>query len=202
MNFKAIVFDYGNVLAGIPGSQTSNDMIQVIGVSPEKYARAYFRYNQQVNRGEITWEQLWELVLTDLDKLDKLPAVLENNRAYEASLDQINTDVTELAVRLKKSGYKIGVLSNTTPSGAVRIHQKLAPYDLDVIHCSAETGKVKPSPDAFYDLAKALDVDIKSMIFIDDSSRSLSTADECGYTPILFTSYENLLNQLQKLKIS
>jgi hypothetical protein len=40
------------------------------------------------------------------------------------------------------------------------------------------------------------------MIFIDDSERSLSTAEQCGYTPILFTGYDELVEQLNSLHVN
>jgi HAD superfamily hydrolase (TIGR01549 family) len=202
MNFKAVVFDYGNVLAGAPGPQAGFNLVDKLDVTRDEYFQAYFRYNKQVNRGEITWDELWRLVLTDLDRMDKLPLALQSVKEHEESLDRLNMNVMDLAVRLKQNGYKIGVISNTTVKGAERIHTKLDPYPFDAVHCSSETGKVKPDPSMFIDMATALQVDIHDMVFIDDSERSLSTAQECGYAPIQFNNYEELLSQLVSLGIN
>jgi HAD superfamily hydrolase (TIGR01509 family) len=201
MNFQAIVFDYGNVLAGVPGSGWADDIKTAIGVAEDDYNHAFFKYNHLAHSGETDWDELWRSVLTDLGKLDKLPEVIRIKNDYEDSLSNLNQPVVDLAVRLKEEGYKIGVISNTSPEGAKRIHKKLAPYPFDIVHCSAETGKVKPSPAAFVEMATALGIDIHTMVFIDDSKRNLSTAAETGYTPILFNSYHDLVDMLASLDI-
>lgn len=201
MKYEAIVFDYGNVIAGNPGKTDFLRLLTAIGTTREEYDQAYFAHNKKVNRGEISWEELWRLVLKDLGKEDRYEAVLAINREHKASLDNLNTDVIGLAQKLKTAGYKIGVLSNTTLEGARNIHRQLAPYEFDAINCSSETGLVKPEPAAFASIAAALGINLKSMVFVDDSERSLSTAAECGYTPILFTGYEQLAAELTRLHI-
>jgi HAD superfamily hydrolase (TIGR01509 family) len=201
MTFKAIVFDYGNVLAGTPGPSWAQDIPKIIGVPANIYSRAVAKYSYAVNHGDLTWPELWANVLTDLDLMDKLPEVIANTVAYENSLEHINQDVANLARHLHESGFKTGVLSNTTTNGAARIHRTLSPYPFDAIHCSAETGLVKPDPGAFNAIASELGVSEEAMIFIDDSERSLSTAEQCGYTPILFTGYDELVSTLEGLGI-
>ncbi len=71
----------------------------------------------------------------------------------------------------------------------------------DVFHISAETALVKPEPDAFKHLANELGVEIKELVYIDDSEKSLSTSKECGFTPVLFESYEQLVNDLTRLDV-
>ena len=39
----------------------------------------------------------------------------------------------------------------------------------------------------------------QKILFIDDSEKSLETAKELGYAPILFESYDQLREELQKL---
>ena len=64
------------------------------------------------------------------------------------------------------------------------------------------SGYVKPEPKAFNTFIKDLGVAMDELVFIDDSEKSLSTAKECGYTPILFKSYEQLIAALQQLGIA
>lgn len=59
--YKAVGFDWGGVLNGRPGKYFAMAVADTIGVSPEAYRTAYFHHNRKVNRGEITWEQLWSL---------------------------------------------------------------------------------------------------------------------------------------------
>ena len=66
----------------------------------------------------------------------------------------------------------------------------------------AVTGFVKPVQKAFTHLADELGAPINELIFIDDTPKSLSSALEVGFTPILFTGYEQLLNDLANLGIN
>ena len=50
-------------------------------------------------------------------------------------------------------------------------------------------------------LIDQLGVAPEELVFTDDSVPSLSTADEIGYTPLLFTGHDNLVNDLKALNI-
>ena len=71
----------------------------------------------------------------------------------------------------------------------------------DTIIISAEVGMSKPDPQIFQLFAQQLGVETTELIFIDDSENSLISAKEVGYTPILYTGYEELEEQLQNLGI-
>ena len=68
----------------------------------------------------------------------------------------------------------------------------------DVFIVSAEVGVMKPDPEIFNLFAERLGVTLPELVFIDDSKRSLSAAVECGFEPVLFESYEQLVQSLNK----
>lgn len=196
---KAIGFDWGGVLNGQPSSIFRAKVEKLLGITTQQYQTAYFRHNKKANRGEITWPELWKLVLGDLNKLDYLPEV--THIAEEANKDSLNTNMVELVDTLRSSGYQVGLLSNNSIEKANLMRTQGLPPHFDAFHISAETGFVKPEPEAFLHLAKELGVDIHELVFIDDAPKSLSTASEVGYTPILFTGYDALTANLRQLNI-
>ncbi len=200
MAIKAIGFDYGGVIKGNPGAIFGAGITNILGVTDEQFYQAYYRHNKAVNRGEISWPELWKLVLSDLNKSDKFQEVMAlHNQVYNQSL---NSNMLELVDTLRKSGYKVGLLSNNTLDEEAKMMSLHLEQHFDVLHVSASTGFVKPEPEAFNTFIKDLGVTMDELVFIDDSEKSLSTAKECGYTPILFKSYGQLIAALQQLGIA
>lgn len=201
-NYRAIGFDWGGVLNGKPGMYFVQSVAAEIGVTPAAYQTAYFHHNQKVNRGEVSWEQLWELVLAELGHQHE-PALVQRiiQISEEANADNLNEDILALVDRLRANGYKVGLLSNNTTEKAALMRKRGLDKKFDAFAISVETGFVKPEPAAFNHLARDLGVDISELIFIDDSPKSLSTAEETGFTPILFNNYDELVSDLNALGI-
>ena len=76
MAIKAIGFDYGGVIKGNPGAIFGAGITNILGVTDEQFYQAYYRHNKAVNRGEISWPELWKLVLSELNKSDKFQEVM------------------------------------------------------------------------------------------------------------------------------
>lgn len=121
--------------------------------------------------------------------------------SQDFSADDLNQNVLDLVDKLHNLGYRTGLLSNNSREKASMMRAEGLDSHFDVFHISAETGYVKPEPEAFSYLADELGVDLNELVFIDDSENSLSTAADCGYTPILFESYDQLARELTELGI-
>lgn len=199
MKYKAIGFDYGGVIKGLPGSFFSMRVCELLGVTKEKWSEAYFHHNKKINRGDITWPELWQLVLSKLGQPDKVDEVTKISD--EVFNQPINQPMLSLVDRLRSNGYKVGLLSNNTLEAAKKMRGQGLDRHFDVLHVSAETKLVKPEPEAFAQFARDLEVEQKELVFIDDAEKSLSTARECGFTPIQFKSYDKLIDDLQSLGI-
>lgn len=199
MAYKAIGFDWGGVLNGKPGKYFGQEVSNLLGITHDEYLEAYFKHNKKINRGEITWEELWKLVLTDIGQPGMVPQVMEISKA--ANSDNLNEDVLDIVDKLKSNGYKVGLLSNNTIDKAQNMRNSGLNTHFDVFHISEETGLVKPEPESFYKICRDLKVDPKEFIFVDDSEKSLSTSKEVGYTPVLFESKDQLVEELKKLGI-
>jgi len=200
MAYKAIGFDYGGVLTGESGSMVSKKIAALLNVNPEDYQTIYYQHNRDFNLDKISWRQLWAIVLEKLgksDKLDELLALLDKTHP-----GQPNQQVLQLVGDLRRRGFKTGLLSNNTTEAAARMRKQGLDSYFDILDISTETGFVKPEPAAFEHFAKGLEVELNELIFIDDSAKSLSTANEVGYHPILYTDYDNLVKLLAALEIS
>ncbi|MCI5108230.1 MAG: HAD-IA family hydrolase [Candidatus Pacebacteria bacterium] len=196
--YKGIGFDYGGVIAGNPGSVFVEAVSQFLGVTKEDFNKTYFKYNQLFNNGKIDIYNLYELIIADLGVSASVDEVIEFGKNFKS--DYINEDVVDLIKKLRVN-YKIGLLSNNTIENANAIKATGINRLFDAFIISEEIGFSKPSQEAFDIFFKALDTLPKETIFIDDSMQSLSKAEEIGYEPVLFESFEKLTNDLEKLGI-
>ena len=202
--YKAIGFDWGGVINGKPGGFSWQPLADEVGVSLADFEVAYFHHNQPFNRDEISARELWRRVIGELGHDVNDESFMDRILALHslANLDDINEDVIGLLKILRANGYKLGLLSNNTTKGADHMIELGIDTYFDVFHVSAVTGFVKPVQKAFTHLADELGAPINELIFIDDTPKSLSSALEVGFTPILFTGYEQLLNDLANLGIN
>lgn len=196
----AIGFDWGGVLYSEPGGPLYLKLMDLLNVSLDDYNAAYFRYNKQANSGQITWHELWKSVLTELDKLDFLEQVLA--LSIESMDKVLDVDILKLVDKLRTNGYKVGLLTNNTSEKAAELRAEGLETHFDAFVVSEEVGLAKPDPAIYRQFAAALDIELRELIFVDDSPQSLSTAEKCGYMPILFKNYQQLIFTLKKLGIN
>lgn len=194
---KAVGFDWGGVLNGEPSAVFDQQIADLLEVTPQEYLDVYFKYNRKLNSGEITWEELWTLVLRDLGKANKLPEI--RKLSQQGNDDSLNMDILELVDTLRRNGYKVGMLSNNIKEKATDLRAIGLDTHFDVFHISAETGFVKPEPAAFEHFSQELGVQLSELVFIDDSQKSLSTAVVCGFTPLHFENHDKLVSDLINL---
>lgn len=204
MSIKAVGFDYGGVIGGVGsnGLNFTRQICEILGVDEPTYKDVYFGMNYKINTGEIeSWHEFWKLFVDKIGKPEKYDAVVNLSNEADKHLQVIDEKMLGLADRLRTVGYKVGLLSNNTVENAKKMRHQSIDKHFDVFHISAETKLMKPSPQAFEYLAEELGVRPNEMAFIDDAEKSLSTADEVGFKPVLFESYDKLEEQLTKLGV-
>jgi putative hydrolase of the HAD superfamily len=148
----------------------------------------------------LPYHEVWQKVAAVFDKGHHNDAIEKLFRDRDESA-KFDPRMLELVDKLKVH-YKVGLLSNNSLSGGKRIRSLGVDKHFDVFLISAEIGLQKPDQEAFKVLYEGLGVAPSEMIFIDDSESSLRTAQEIGFQPILFTTYESLLQKLEELEIS
>ena len=196
---KAICFDYGGVIGGVGavGANFTQQACEVLGVDMRTYKDVYFGMNHKINTGEIeTWREFWRLFVDTIGKPDTYDAIVKLSEDTTKQLDIVDDSMLNLVDELHGQGYKTGLLSNATIENGKSMRKLGVDGHFDSFHISAETKHMKPSPVAFIQLAESLQVQPSEMIFIDDSEKSLSTAEEVGFVPIRFESRDKLRDEL------
>ena len=199
MKYKAVGFDYGGVIAGIPSSEFNRRITELLNVTPEAYETIYFKNNHLLNHDTLSTEMFWSKVLDEMERFDKLDDLLR----FLKSLNQheINKDILSLAKHLKIIGYKIGILSNNTLEGVERMRSAGLMELFDVVAVSTEIGFSKPSPKAFDIFIEKLNILPDELVFIDDTAKSLESAKEIGYQPVEYIEFKKLQDELSGIGI-
>ncbi len=202
---KAIGFDYGGVLGGDAeaGKRFKTKICELINVSLPVWEDAYFSKNHLLNTGVVVSRRdFWSVLLTTLNRTEYLDQAIKLDENLSASYINLNLDMIKLVDSLRIAGYKVGLLSNASASVAEKIRAQDVERHFDSFIISAEIGVQKPDCLAFTKLATSLGVGISELVFIDDATKSLVNAADCGFTPILFKSQAQLEIDLHKLGLT
>jgi putative hydrolase of the HAD superfamily len=197
---KAIGFDWGGVISGSPGREFDKQVSQLLGVTPDEFQKTYFSMNELINNGVLEKEDFWRLLLRKFGKEEKYDEFEEVRKNYQDK-KQINQEVIQLVDDLRNNRYKVGLLTNNTSDARKRFKDLGVLTHFDCVIISAEVGLSKPDARIFELFTKQMGVNPQELVFIDDSENSLKNADEVGYTPVLYTGYEDLVKTLQQLEI-
>lgn len=197
---KAIVFDYVGVIEIIERGLIKK-ISKYLGISKEDWDEVYYSLIYLFHTNQSSWEGVADLVAKKFNATDEqishMQEMIKENRATR----KINQELVEIIRNLKNKNYKIGLLSNNYVELRQEI-QDLGLSDLfNTIVISAEVCFYKPQPEIFQILFDKLNVKNEEVVFIDDNQSSLVGASDIGYTPILFTSNEKLLEDFKKLGI-
>lgn len=197
VNYRAIGFDYAGVLVSIQSRMQG--ISEIVDLPTDELRKVYFQNNALFNINEVPYHEFWRILLRKIGKEEKSDEVLRYVVSRETQT--INNDMVALLDRLRSLKFKVGLLSNNSKGAAAKMRQEGFGEHVDVLMVSAEVGYQKPSPEIFRLFAEKLGVRTDELIFIDDSKQSLSLADEIGFHPILFTSYDNLVREFTSLGV-
>lgn len=203
-NFRAIGFDWGGVILQYPAGSFNGLAARFLGINKDAFDRAFFLHSHMVNKA-VAYDfdhadDMWGKILRELGKEERLNDFIQFVKNVPKGF--IDQRMLALVAILKKSGFAVGMLSNMTRSGAEKFLEGGYEQFFDAVLFSSEIGFMKPEPEAFLKLAEALRVDIAELVFIDDSEKSLETAKQVGYEPILFGDYDALVAQLRNLGVT
>lgn len=194
---KAVCFDFGGVFELYPPGKMLSLIAQVFGIAPDDYTQEYFKINHLTNLKNQKLEDTFIQAAARFDTKHQTNQGARDTIRKRMAEKKLNTELISWLKILRQQGFKTGILSNYTTDLTQRLKND-GLYDLlDTVVVSSEIGYQKPDPRAFAILFERLQVLPQETIFIDDTSKSLETAKEVGYHPILFKNNEQLKKDLQ-----
>ena len=192
---KAIVFDFGGVVATVDDSELAEFMKESFPISDAEAThllRAWAIHLKE-ERNEM---QFWQNNAASLNV--HLPANwLSQFQKVQACALQAIPETINAIFKLKEQGYQVALLSNVTKQHA-SIIRSLGYYTLfQPALLSYEMGVRKPNPKAFKILLEQLSLPPEEIFFIDDKNVNVQAAEKLGIKGIHFIHPEKLEEELQ-----
>ncbi len=199
--FTTIIFDYGGVLELSESINYIQYTAELIGISEEALREEYQKHNYLANTKEVPWLDMFLKVVSKFDTSDDTLNKVKDVYDVVQKSKKVNTELKEKIISLKSKGFTVAVLSNYSTKLRAHMSENGLGAVFDNIFVSGEIGYQKPDVELFKIVFAKLGVSSDEVVFIDDTKRSLETASEIGYTPILFLNNEQLFSDLHSLGI-
>ena len=188
---RAIIFDlFGTLVPTYAAQPTNWKIAEALGVSEAEYCRALEDSAEGRYRGKFsTVTAMFEHIFLLLD-LPGNEQTLEQVVSYRLEATRLNlrprADAGQTLKRLKQAGFKLGVLSDSSPDvPPLYAETRIAEWvDASVFSCLVKLKK--PDPDIYKLVCKELRVPPEQCVYVGDGgSRELSGAQAVGMRPIL-----------------
>lgn len=160
------------------------DLSAKTGVPLHKVEAAFWRYNDLLCRGEISFDQFNKKLAKEIDveTVDWAPYYLN---AVEP--------IKEMHELLAWAGehYRIGLLSNIMPGmiKAMRTAGSIPDVAYDVIIDSSEVHTIKPEAKIYEIAQEKAGVPANEILLVDDTRANLMAADQKGWSVLWFDDY-------------
>ena len=198
---RAIIFDYGGVVANDVDPKIQKDIASEFGISLSDTKKAMKGLLGRYQTGEINDDIFWKEFSNRTGKpLPQDYRKLWLDRYSKES--RIDNTITSLIRNLKSSRYRIALISNTISPHA-EYNSKNNRFSLfDVIILSSEVGRRKPDKHIYELALEKLGIDAESCVYIDDRKEHLLPAENLGMHTILYRDISQLEKDLKTLGIN
>jgi putative hydrolase of the HAD superfamily len=195
---RTIIFDFGRVISAQKPESLFRTYEKELDLDPNTINTIMFNSEAWHNAlvGGKTDEEFWYAIgpKLGLHSPDMIDAFRRRYRADET----VNEEVLNLIHRLH-GHCRLAVLSNSPPG----LSQWLAEWRIldlfEVVFCSGDEGVAKPDPRSFELTLERLGVLPQDAVFIDDTTENVTAARLLGLHGVLFTTAEELANDLVDL---
>jgi len=116
---------------------------------------------------------------------EDIARTISHDRTYRYEKYIYAEDTEETLKQLKKQGYKLGVISDTWPSTAVRLQEAGLSQYFDCFTYSYQLGIFKPDLRMFEDALRKMNLQAEETVFADDLAKNLEAAASLGIHPVL-----------------
>ena len=200
---SAVVFDFGGVMTTSTMPERVRRYTDRFGIDWQHLADGFARYRRLMDGGFMTIEQMYDLIWADADvalSSEMQAKILEED--FASFLEGYrNLRTLDWMRALKRSGYRIGILTNMPPAMAPRFKDVFADFialaDATVI--SGEERMFKPQR-RIYDLLRSrIGLPAEELCFIDDVEENCEGARRAGWHAVRFEGNESVERDFRRL---
>jgi putative hydrolase of the HAD superfamily len=199
---KAIVFDFGNVIA-MQDKSCYEKMSALAGVPIEEIRSFFWKQREAYDRGDMLGAEMYSHAFREAGYPEKADDE-ELCRALVlldiGSWIHYDRAVIEWTRQLKQEGYLLGVLSNM-PWDFLNVHEKDIPLftEADTAVFSCRVGLIKPGADIYQVILERLGTAPEETVFFDDLEANIAAACRLGIKGILWTGFEQARVELERI---
>jgi putative hydrolase of the HAD superfamily len=197
---RAVILDYGQVLARCPTVEEFGRMAKVFNVSFELFFELWEASRGPYDRGDLTAEEYWlKLAAQTNSSIDHRQ--IEVLRKIEVDIwAHPNPGMFEWVSDLCAAGIKTGLLSNMPWDLVNHVRTKckwMENFTFKTL--SAEVRLIKPDPAIYEHTLQGLGVSATEALFVDDREPNIRAAVALGMHAIQFRSITQLKHDLAAL---
>lgn len=197
---KAIIFDNWGIFNNCDEEAYHKLIDDKAGVDHSRGREIFHPSSVRLTKGRITEREYWKEIFKKINKKFD-PSFFGLLYSARKKYSVVDRNMLRLAVRLKKKGYLIPMLSNTNESH-LKISKEAGIYDhFYPIILSCRVGMRKPNKNIYLHTLKKLKLKTEECIFIDDNKANVETANNLGIYGIVFKNYNQLIRDLKKLGV-
>lgn len=195
---SAVVFDLGGVLAS--GEEVYTAPARLLGVDPSVIEELYWTDRRAYDEGG-TEAAYWGPILTALGR-PRAPETIQQLAALDADVWlKLRPTAHDLLRAVRRAGRTVAVFSNAPfPLDLGLLN---APFvdDADYWFMSASMGVTKPHPASYDRVQEVLELEGRSIAFVDDRTANVDGALRAGWQAHLWTSDADTRDWLRSLGV-
>lgn len=197
MALRAVVFDFGMVLTGLPDQAAHDAMVRITGLPPDRFETLYWADRHAYDEGKLSGIAFWQKFLHDA-QLDDSPAKVEELNRWDARMwTTQDPPMVDWQARLKQHGIRTAILSNMGDSVLESIEREFAWIkSFDVRVWSFQLRIAKPDPAIYLHTLQQLGTRPEETLFLDDKRVNIDAATALGIKGIEFTTIDRLRDDL------
>jgi len=194
---RAVIFDYGMVLTGLPDAEAHDAMVRITGLQPDRFETLYWADRHAYDEGKLSGVTFWQKFARDSGIAVTPEQLAELNRLDARMWTTQNPRMVAWQQRLKARGLHTAILSNMGDTVLESIEREYAwIQNFDVLVWSFQLGMAKPDPAIYRHTLKRLGTRPEETLFIDDKRVNIEAARALGLQAIEFTTAEKLRQEL------
>ena len=197
MDLRAVIFDYGLVLTGLPDAAAHDAMVRMTRLPVEQFEKLYWTDRHAYDEGKLTGAAFWQKFARDAN-LSLSPAELEELNRQDARMwTTQDPDMVAWQGKLKAHGIRTAILSNMGDSVLENIKREFKWIDnFDVLVWSYQLHLAKPDPAIYRHTLDRLGTRPEETLFLDDKRVNVEAACALGMRALEFTTIERLREDL------
>lgn len=199
MGLKAVIFDYGMVLTGLPNQEAHDEMVSITGLPADQFEKHYWADRHAYDEGKLTGITFWQKFAHDTGLSLSPPDIDRLNQLDARMWTTCNPVMVAWQQRLKQCGLRTAILSNMGDSVLANIqHEFTWIHNFDVLVWSFQLGLAKPDPAIYRHTLERLGTVPGETLFIDDKRANIDAALALGMKAIEFRSVPQLRLDLER----